>query len=112
MQEQGAVGALSEAELTFVRATLERVVARLAPGSPERVEPSQSLIDELGFDSFRLVELAVRLEELFDVEFMTFEAASLIGTVEDLGGFVVRRIAEAAAVVPSPAQVEQMLRTL
>lgn len=51
------------------RAVAREVIAALAPVMPaEGLSSEQRLIDDLGFDSLRLVELTMALEDALEVE--------------------------------------------
>lgn len=41
------------------------LIARMAPGTPQRVADDERLIEDLGFDSIRLMELTLALERVF-----------------------------------------------
>jgi len=88
---------------------VERVVGALAPQRAHQVGPADSLIDDLGYHSLRLVELSSSLEELFGLEPMTLEEAPVIKTVAQLTGFVSERIAAGEGMVPELTVVEQYL---
>ncbi len=51
--------------------------------SPEEVKPEASLKDDLGIDSLSAVELALELEEAFDISIADDELAKLV-TVQDI----------------------------
>lgn len=43
------------------------LIARMAPEAPAEVSDEQRLIEDLGFDSIRLMELTVALERVFEL---------------------------------------------
>jgi len=71
-------------------------VLRLAPRPLERVDAATDLEDELGFDSLALVELALALEQEFDMPPLSEGEALEIRTVGDVQDVVVRTLAPAA----------------
>lgn len=77
--------------------TKEQVLDRLRPilsemlGVPEHeVEPKADLVDDLGADSLDTVEIAMEVEEEFDVEFPDVDFDG-VRTVDDLASLVLRR---------------------
>lgn len=58
------------------------VGAAMAP-VPGRIAGPTRLADELGYDSLRLLELAIVLEEAFDVSVM-FDPHGVVETVDDV----------------------------
>ncbi|HMJ01337.1 MAG TPA: phosphopantetheine-binding protein [Conexibacter sp.] len=51
-----------------VRAEAVRIVVAMAPRAVAQPTPETRLVEDLGYDSLRLVELGIALEERFDVE--------------------------------------------
>ncbi|MEV0294032.1 acyl carrier protein [Nocardia sp. NPDC050710] len=77
--------------MTAVPGTAEkvrRIVAAMAPEPPAELDDAQRLIEDLGFDSLRLMELTVVLERSFDLP--RYRPEELIG---------VRRVGEVISLV-------------
>ncbi len=66
------------------------IVEQLEPAE-EEVVPEASFIDDLGADSLDLVELVMRMEEVFDVE-IPDEDAENIRTVQDAINYIQQHI--------------------
>jgi len=66
------------------------IVEQLEPAE-EEVVPEASFIDDLGADSLDLVELVMRMEEVFDVE-IPAEDAENIRTVQDAINYIQQHI--------------------
>jgi acyl carrier protein len=54
-------------------------------------------VEDLGFDSLDLVEVAIQLEEVFDIEFAQ-DAIARFGSIGDLTGYLSRRFFQDAGV--------------
>jgi acyl carrier protein len=74
------------AELTETQVTEKvcEVVARLAPNRNADTTLDARLVEDFGYHSLALLELAVELEELFDLPPMDEEAARGIDRVTDV----------------------------
>lgn len=81
-----------------VTARTREIIRLLAPAADARCERDGRLIEDLGYHSLALVELAFRLEEEFDLEPITYEQAQDILTVGDVEDFV----ADAARLTEAP----------
>ena len=70
------------------RSTFERVKAIIGGGiflvSPEDITPNADLVEDLGFDSLDFVELAMALEEEFQIMEITDEEMEPVKTVADV----------------------------
>lgn len=77
------------ASVTSDRASRQRVFREIRAVmaqldlAPEDVDPSATLIDDLAFDSLDWLDLALRLEEVFDVRLREEKLAS-VGCVGDV----------------------------
>jgi acyl carrier protein len=89
---------------------VERLAATLAPVPVPRAYPDQTLVDDLGYHSLRLLELILALEELFDVETTMLAEAPPIGTVGELAGYVAELVCSADATLPAGDVIEEFLR--
>jgi acyl carrier protein len=73
-------------------------ILALAPQEPDDVHPSDTLTDDLHFDSLALVELAVNLESEFDLRaFQDNIDDSKIDTVGDVEILIVQLVSERAS---------------
>ena len=84
-----------------VRDAIARLTGALAPNPAELVESATLLVDNLGYDSLRLVELSLWLEEIFETE-----ASAMDG---DLQEFIIGMISEGRAAIPAEATLVQAI---
>lgn len=63
------------------------IVVGMAPHPPPGVDPGSRLMEDLGYDSLRLIELSVALEERFGARFDP-AAAVQIKTLDDVVQYV------------------------
>jgi acyl carrier protein len=75
-----------------VRETVHGVIRQLAPDPDVPFEPDARLIEDLGFHSLALLELAFALEDEFDLTPIDQEAAQRITTMRAVADFVVAEI--------------------
>ncbi|ADG97803.1 phosphopantetheine-binding protein [Segniliparus rotundus DSM 44985] len=72
-----------------VRAKATRIVAAMAAEPPQRpLEGADRLIDDLGFDSVRLIELTMALERAFGLAAHSPEQLVSVATVDDVVALV------------------------
>lgn len=64
--------------------TIYGVIAELAPNAKLDVHPEAVLEDDLGYHSLALIELALTLEEMFDLDPITPEEAERVVTARDV----------------------------
>jgi acyl carrier protein len=67
MTETG-VGKMDAGDLRAVQEQAVRIVVAMAPRRVEQPTPDTRLAEDFGYDSLRLVELGIALEEHFGVE--------------------------------------------
>jgi acyl carrier protein len=92
-----------------VRDAIARLTGALAPNPAELVESATLLVDNLGYDSLRLVELSLWLEEIFETEASAMDEAQGIKTVGDLQEFIIGMISEGRAAIPAEATLVQAI---
>ncbi len=66
---------------------VRQIIVEQLDAAEEEVVPEASFIDDLGADSLDLVELVMRMEEVFDVE-IPDEDAENIRTVQDAMNYI------------------------
>lgn len=76
-----------------VAEAVRELVVRMARTTPERVTAATSLITDLGYDSVRLIELAIAAEQAFDIDRIDLDATLTIDTVADVLALVHRNLA-------------------
>lgn len=91
---QPAAGA---ARLDGIDEAVHQVVADMAPNRAARVTEASRFIDDLGFDSFALLELVVALETRFTLPALVDAEAGDVATVGDLARMVRRQLAASSA---------------
>jgi acyl carrier protein len=70
------------------------IVLEMAPFPPTQVKDDATLVDDLGYDSLGLIELATELEREFELPPMTMEEARDVRTLGDVERFVAARVAD------------------
>jgi acyl carrier protein len=87
-----------------------RVVGAMAPDPVERACPDDTLVNDLGYYSLRLIELSFAVEELFGMEPMALDDIPPIGLVRDLLDFIALKVRAREATVPDAADIERYLQ--
>jgi acyl carrier protein len=82
-----------------IRATVVAIVMELAPGDQQPADPSAQLVDDLGYHSLALLELAFTLEDEFDLPPIDETTARKITSVEAVAEHVVTAMRERGALV-------------
>jgi acyl carrier protein len=77
-----------------VREVVVDMIVEMAPSADAIPDLSAKLIDDLGYHSLALLELAFSLEDEFDLEPLDEETAREIVTVRDVQNIVIRMLAE------------------
>lgn len=72
---------------------IREIIAKFARCKPEKVTPHVHLMDDLGADSLSLIEIAMGVEEEFDIE-ITDEEAETLCTPQQLVDHVEARMKE------------------
>ncbi len=90
----GRAGTRSAAQ---VQAVIRQLVAELAPGDAGGLSVGSRLVDDLGYHSLALLELAFTVEDEFDLEPIDEQTAQGIVTVGDVETYVVDRLRERGA---------------
>ena len=71
----------------------EKIISALSEEfelEPEKLRPSATLYDDLGFDSLDAVDMVVVLEKTFGVKFNDEEAIRSVRTVGDIFTLIIR----------------------
>lgn len=76
----------------IARKLLARLVCDHAPSPPATLHRGLLLVDQLGFDSIGLMELAVALEDELDVDLLQDPQAKGLRTVGQLEDLVVQAV--------------------
>jgi acyl carrier protein len=79
------------------RAKVHAIVLELAPNPDEDPGPDADLVDDLGYNSLALLELAFTLEDEFDLQPIDEETARQIRTVADVEDHVAVEMAQRTA---------------
>lgn len=72
---------------------LQRLVAARLKIEPERVPLDQSLIDDLGLDSFDLMGVILEIEEAFTPATLSDEAAQELKTLRQVAAYLDQELA-------------------
>jgi len=77
-----------------VRARVREIITRLAPNPGALPPPGEHarLVEQLGYDSLALLELAFEVEETFGLRPMDVQTASTIHTSDELEAYVLREL--------------------
>jgi len=78
----------------LIKKRVRELVSDLSPESTDSIEPTSRLLEDLSLDSVALLELAVTLEQEFDLPAMSPEHAGSIATVEQLENYIADRVAK------------------
>jgi acyl carrier protein len=85
---------------TQVRSRIRAIITELAPDRPVPSAAKARLIEDLGYHSLALLELAFALEDEFDLPPIDETVAGLIHTIGDVEDHVVGQLAIRASAVP------------
>ncbi len=85
---------MATAEDDHVRASVRATVADLAPEAQAEVRADSRLVDDLGYHSLALLELAFALEEEYSLPSIDEAMAARIHTVSDVEGYVLMALRE------------------
>ncbi|MEU6720227.1 phosphopantetheine-binding protein [Nonomuraea sp. NPDC046802] len=97
MTEQSTTTAPGRSE-EEVRAYVAEIILELAPTPGQAAaDGGARLVEDLGFHSLALLELAFTLEDEFDLQPIDEETARRITTIEAVGGHVVSSLRERGA---------------
>jgi acyl carrier protein len=86
---------MQQADVEAVQREAVRIVVAMAPRTVAQVESSARLVEDLGYDSLRLVELGIALEERFGVELAEGEAFR-VETLADVERLAAQLLAQLA----------------
>jgi acyl carrier protein len=89
MTEQTAPAQRTEAD---IRATVVAVIADMAPNQDVTVTAASHLVQDLGYHSLALMEVAFAIEDEFDLDPIDEDTARKITTVGAVQDLVVQRI--------------------
>lgn len=81
----------------LVRETVHSILRHMSYGDAEELSDEARIATDLGFDSLRLLELAVVIEERFELSSVDIDEALSISTVRDLVDLVTERVTGTAA---------------
>ncbi|WP_431936217.1 acyl carrier protein [Micromonospora sp. RP3T] len=88
------------------------MVTLFAPEPAPAVRHEHRLIDDLGFNSLRLMELAFALEELFRMDLESSGFVPAADTVGELCDFISARAAAGEATIPKPEAMDAVVAEL
>ncbi|QWF84787.1 acyl carrier protein [Amycolatopsis sp. CA-230715] len=77
-----------------VRGIVLTIIKDLAPDSDTELTPGTTLVEDLGYHSLALMEVAFALEDEFDLEPIDEETARKITTVGNVQDLVLEKLAE------------------
>jgi acyl carrier protein len=89
-----------------ISSVVRHAITLIAPSRPTLTVDGDHLINDLGFDSLSLVELAFALEELFGLDAVTPERAMTLRTVGDIISHVEAALASGIGKEPSVEAVQ------
>jgi len=71
-----------------MRATIGQIIEKMGRAGPGPVSDETRLAEDLGFDSLRLIELAIIIEKAFGLSPLDLESACAVRTVRDVTDLV------------------------
>ena len=77
-----------------IRQTVLSVILEMAPNPDGGTEPATALVDDLGYHSLALMEVAFALEDEFDLDPIDEASARKITTVGAVQDYVVTKLAD------------------
>ena len=80
------------------RELVREIVAELAPTKGQQIEDAARLIEDLGYHSLALMELAFALEDEFQLTPLDEQTAQQITTVQLIGDHVVNELRERGSI--------------
>lgn len=80
-----------------LKSSIRSIVVELSPEKPAMVEGSHRLIEDMGYHSLALLELAFALEDEFELAPIDEQTARGILTVADVEGLVMGQLRERAS---------------
>ncbi|GAA1767215.1 acyl carrier protein [Luedemannella helvata] len=75
-----------------IRSVVREIVLELAPEGAAEAPEDAGLVEDLGFHSLALLELAFTLEDRFDLDPIEQERAQAIRTVGDIADLVIEEL--------------------
>jgi acyl carrier protein len=97
MTEPSTARAVDDRSDDDVRSIVRDVIRELAPNPTGDHGPTTMLVEDLGFHSLALLELAFSLEDEFDLDPIDEPTARRITTTQDVENIVLEKLAERAA---------------
>lgn len=82
-----------------IRETIRAIVIELAPDPDQADDTSKLLVDDLGFHSLALLEMAFTLEDEFDLPPIDETTARKLTTIDGISAHVVEILRERGALV-------------
>jgi acyl carrier protein len=82
-EKERVIGMLSTEDRQRISDSTEQLIRAMARTDPGTVRPETRLVEELGFDSLRLIELAVAIEQRLGLRPFDLEQAITTVTVGD-----------------------------
>lgn len=79
-------------EYKKVDAMVKEIIAAHMVISSARIEDMDTLADDLGFDSFDMIEISMAIEDKFGIDILDIVGSEDIITVKDLTEFIVENI--------------------
>ncbi len=80
-----------------LRNDVRRLIGEMSPLGSRTAQPTDRLVEDLGYDSLAVIELSLQLESQFSLKPMSQDDATAITTVGDIEDLVVSSSTEAAA---------------
>jgi acyl carrier protein len=96
------------ADTISIPSVVRHAIVLIAPSHQAFAVDGNHLINDLGYDSLTLVELAFALEELFGLDAVTPERAMALRTVGDIISHVEAALASGVGQEPSVEEVQAL----
>jgi acyl carrier protein len=94
--EQTEPAAAGTVDVEQLRERVHRLARAMSPQPIDEITADTRLVDDLGYDSLRLLELAIALEMEFDLSGISADETVSITTVGGIEEFLLRVLGEGA----------------
>jgi len=77
-----------------IEQTLQNIVSRKLEISPDKVQLDQSLLEDMGLDSFNIMSILVEIEETFPPVSLSHQSFDNLRTLRDVADYIRQELAK------------------